>query len=82
VGNEVSYHELSTTIGNIEPATVEKYIGLLEKAFVIYRLQALSRNLRNEIKKGKKIYFFDNGIRNTIINNFNQLGMRDDKGAL
>lgn len=81
VGSEVSYNELSKRIG-IESATVEKYIDLLEKSFVIYKLPALSRNLRNEIKKGKKIYFYDNGVRNTIINNFNAIGLRDDKGAL
>lgn len=82
VGSEVSYNELAKTIGNINSATVEKYIDLLEKAFVIYKLPALSRNLRNEIKKGKKIYFYDNGIRNAIINNFNPLALRNDKGAL
>lgn len=82
VGSEVSYSELAKTIGNINSATVEKYINLLEKSFVVYKLPALSRNLRNEIKKGKKIYFYDNGILNSIINNFNPLGLRNDKGAL
>ena len=82
VGSEVSYNELAKTIGNINSTTVEKYIDLLEKAFVVYKLPALSRNLRNEIKKGKKIYFYDNGIRNAIINNFNPLALRNDKGAL
>lgn len=82
IGSEVSYNELAKTIGNINPATVEKYIDLLEKAFVVYKLPALSRNLRNEIKKGKKIYFYDNGIRNAIINNFNPLELRNDKGSL
>lgn len=82
LGSEVSYNELAKTIGNINSTTVEKYIDLLEKAFVIYKLPALSRNLRNEIKKGKKIYFYDNGIRNAIINNFNPLALRNDKGAL
>jgi predicted AAA+ superfamily ATPase len=82
VGSEVSYNELAKTIGNINSATVEKYVDLLEKAFVVYKLPALSRNLRNEIKKGKKIYFYDNGIRNAIINNFNPLALRNDKGAL
>lgn len=82
VGSELSYNELAKTIGNINSATVEKYIDLLEKAFVIYKLPALSRNLRNEIKKGKKIYFYDNGVRNAIINNFNPLALRNDKGAL
>jgi uncharacterized protein len=82
IGSEVSYHELAKTIGNIDPATVEKYLDILEKAFVIFKLPALSRNLRNEIKKGKKFYFFDTGIRNAVLNNFNQLALRQDKGAL
>jgi uncharacterized protein len=82
VGSEVSYSELAKTIGNINSVTVEKYIDLLEKSFVVFKLTALSRNLRNEIKKGKKIYFYDNGIRNAIINNFNPLALRNDKGAL
>jgi predicted AAA+ superfamily ATPase len=82
VGSEVSYHELAQTIGNIDTATVEKYLDLLEKAFVIFKLPAFSRNLRNEIKKGKKYYFFDNGIRNVLISNFTIPDMRQDKGAL
>lgn len=82
VGSEVSYHELAQTIGNIDTATVEKYLDLLEKAFVIFKLPAFNRNLRNEIKKGKKYYFYDNGIRNVLINNFTFPEMRQDKGAL
>lgn len=82
VGNEVSYNELANSIGNIDVATVEKYLDLLEKAYIIFKLPALSRNLRNELKKGKKYYFYDNGIRNVIINNFNPIGLRQDKGAL
>ena len=82
VGNEVSYNELANAIGNIDVATVEKYLDLLEKAYIIFKLPALSRNLRNELKKGKKYYFFDNGIRNVIINNFNPINLRQDKGAL
>jgi uncharacterized protein len=81
VGNEVSYAELAQTIG-VDAATVEKYIDILEKAFVIFKLTTLSRNLRNEIKKGKKIYFYDNGILNAITNNFNPILLRNDKGAL
>ncbi|MCW3123876.1 MAG: ATPase, partial [Flavipsychrobacter sp.] len=81
IGSEVSYHELAQTIG-ADKGTVEKYIDLLEKAFVIFRLPALNRNVRNEIKKGKKIYFFDCGIRNAIINDFNRIGSRTDTGAL
>ncbi|MBT0812545.1 ATP-binding protein [Litoribacter ruber] len=82
VGSEVSHYELSQTIGNIDTATVEKYLDLLEKAFVIYKLPAFSRNLRNEIKKGRKYYFYDNGIRNVLISNFTIPEMRQDKGAL
>ncbi len=77
VGNEVSYNELAQTLSS-DPKTVEKYIGLLEKTFVIFRLPALSRNLRNEISKSRKIYFYDNGIRNAIINNFNPVNTRQD----
>lgn len=82
VGSEISYHELSQTIGNIDTATVEKYLDLLEKAFVIFKLPAFSRNLRNELKKGKKYYFYDVGIRNVLISNFSSPDMRQDKGAL
>ncbi|HEY6082047.1 MAG TPA: ATP-binding protein, partial [Chitinophagaceae bacterium] len=82
VGSEVNYHELAQTVGNIDTATVEKYLDLLEKAFVIFKLPALSRNLRNEIKKGKKYYFYDNGIRNVLISNFSIPDLRQDKGAL
>ncbi|MEO8771371.1 MAG: ATP-binding protein [Ferruginibacter sp.] len=81
VGSEVSYNELAQTIG-ANKQTVEKYIDLLEKAFVIFVLPALNRNVRNEIKKGKKIYFYDCGIRNAIINNFNVMTSRTDAGAL
>ena len=82
VGSEVSYNELAQTIGNIDTLTVEKYLDLLEKAFVIFKLPAFSRNLRNEIKKSKKYYFYDNGIRNVLISNFSLPEMRQDKGAL
>jgi predicted AAA+ superfamily ATPase len=81
VGSKVSYQELSQMIGS-DPKTIEKYIDLLEKAYVVFRLPALNRNVRNEIKKGKKIYFFDCGIRNAAINNFNLLATRTDAGAL
>lgn len=81
IGSEVSYNELSKIVG-IDKATVESYIGLLEKCFVIFRLDSFSRNMRNEIQKGKKIYFYDNGIRNAIISNFAPLEMRNDVGAL
>jgi predicted AAA+ superfamily ATPase len=81
VGSEVSYNELSQTVG-ADKQTVEKYIDLLEKAYVVFRLPALNRNVRNEIKKGKKIYFYDCGIRNAIIGNFTPVNSRMDTGAL
>jgi len=81
LGSEVSYNELSNLIG-IDKETVENYINLLEKCFVIFRLESFSRNMRNEIKKGKKIYFYDNGVRNTIISNFAPPELRTDVGAL
>jgi predicted AAA+ superfamily ATPase len=82
LGSEVNYQELAKTIGNIDPGTVEKYIDLLEKAYVVYRLNGFSRNLRNELKKGKKVYFYDNGIRNMLISNYLPIENRLDKGAL
>ncbi len=81
VGNEVSFNEIGQLTG-ADSETVERYIDLLEKAYVVFRLNSLSRNARNEIKKGKKIYFYDNGIRNVIIKNFNPLSLRNDTGAL
>lgn len=81
IGSEVSYNELSQVVG-ADKGTVERYVDLLEKAFIVFRLNAFSRNVRNEIKKGKKIYFTDNGIRNAVIGNFQQLELRTDKGAL
>lgn len=81
VGNEVSYNELSQIAG-IDKATVISYIDLLEKAFVIFRLNPFARNLRNEISTSRKIYFYDNGVRNTIINNFAPITQRNDIGAL
>lgn len=81
VGNEVSYHELGQITG-LDNQTTEKYIDLLEKAFIIFRLSSLSRNLRNELKKSRKIYFYDNGLRNAVINQFNSMALRQDTGAL
>jgi predicted AAA+ superfamily ATPase len=69
VRNEVSYNELAQTVG-ADKTTVSEYIDLLEKAFVVFRLSPFARNLRNEISSTRKIYFYDNGVRNTIINNF------------
>ena len=81
IGSEVSYNELAQITG-ADKNTVEKYIDLLEKVFVIFRLPAFHGNVRNEIKKGRKIYFYDNGIRNAVINNFLPLQSRNDSGAL
>lgn len=81
VGSEVSYNELSKLLG-VDKETVENYIDLLEKCYVVFRLPSFSRNLRSEIKTGKKIYFYDNGIRNALISNFAPLKFRNDTGAL
>ena len=81
IGQEVSINELAQTAG-LDFHTVERYISLLEKSYVIFQLSPFSRNLRNEIKKSRKIYFFDNGIRNSVIKQFNPMGMRNDQGAL
>lgn len=81
IGNEVSYNEIAQLVG-VDKNTVNNYIDLLEKAFVIFRLNSFSKNLRNEIKLNRKIYFYDNGVRNMLIGNFNSLEFRQDKGAL
>jgi len=81
VGSQVSYNELAQLCG-LDTKTVEKYIILLEQVYVIFRLSSFSRNLRNELKKSRKIYFYDNGIRNGLIANFNQPENRADIGAL
>jgi predicted AAA+ superfamily ATPase len=81
VGSEVSYSELAQKIG-VNIATVQKYLYLLEEAFIIFTLRAFSRNLRNEIHKSQKIYFYDVGIRNALIRNFNPPEIRTDLGGL
>ncbi|MFH0923952.1 MAG: DUF4143 domain-containing protein, partial [Candidatus Falkowbacteria bacterium] len=81
IGSEVSYNELAGIVG-LDKKTIAAYIQILERAFIIFRLTPFSRNLRNELKKLRKIYFFDNGIRNALINNFNPAGLRQDFGAL
>jgi predicted AAA+ superfamily ATPase len=81
LGNEVSYNELSKILG-VDRMTIVNYIDLLEKAFVIFRLYPFSSNQRNEITSKPKIYFYDNGIRNAIIGQFNPLQSRMDSGAL
>ena len=81
VGDQVSYSELASTVG-IDVKTVESYIDVLEKCYIIFRLPSLSRNLRNELKNNRKIYFYDNGIRNALISNFSPIELRTDSGAL
>lgn len=81
VGSEVNYNELSNLL-QCNNLTVERYIDLLEKVFVVFRLHSISKNERNEIKKSKKVYFYDNGIRNAVISNFNPVENRNDTGAL
>ncbi len=81
MGSEVSYNELAQTVG-LDKETIGNYITLLEQAQVIFRLGSFSRNLRNELKFARKIYFYDNGIRNALINNFSDIEMRQDVGAL
>ncbi len=81
IGNEVSVNELSNTLG-IAKKSVERYLDLFEKGFIIKKVFGFSRNLRSEITKTARYYFFDNGIRNAIINNFNLLDQRDDIGML
>lgn len=81
VGNEVSYNELAGLVG-VDKNTVSNYVQILEKAFIIFRLSPFSRNLRNELKKLRKIYFYDTGIRNALINNLNPMDLRQDAGCL
>lgn len=81
VGNQVSYHELGQTVG-LNSETVASYINLLEQSFVLFKLSSFSRNLRNELKKSHKIYFYDNGVRNALIANYNPINLRNDIGAL
>lgn len=81
IGSEVSLNELSQLL-NVDKNTVANYIQILEKGFVVFTLHGYSKNLRNELKFAKKIYFWDNGVRNTVVNNFNSMEMRNDKGDL
>lgn len=81
VGSEVSYHEVATSVG-VDQTVVQRYLDLLEKAFVVFRLSAFSRNLRKEVVKTRKVYFYDLGIRNSLIQNLNPLDVRNDVGAL
>ncbi len=81
IGKEVSYNELGNQL-NMNRRTVERYLDLLEKTFVIFHVRGFSRNLRKEVTKNPRYYFFDNGIRNAVINNFNPLRLRNDVGML
>ena len=81
LGSEVSLNELAQLVG-VDKNTVGSYINILEKGFVVFRLGSFSKNLRNEIKTNQKIYFYDTGVRNAIIGNFNPMDQRTDKGGL
>jgi predicted AAA+ superfamily ATPase len=81
IGSQVSYNELSQLVG-LDLKTVDRYIDVLEKAYIVFRLGSFSRNLRNELKSSRKIYFWDLGIRNALIGNLNQIENRNDIGAL
>ena len=81
IGSEVSYNELAQTCG-LDPKTVEGYVTLLEKSYIVFRLGSFSRNLRNELKFSRKIYFWDCGIRNAVIGNYQMAESRMDTGAL
>ena len=81
IGKEVSYNELGTSLG-MSKNTVDHYLDLLEKAFVLQKLGGFSRNLRNEVTKNSRYYFCDNGVRNALINNFNPIDLRNDIGEL
>ena len=81
VGSEVNYNELALMVG-VDKNTISKYIDILQQGFVLFKLASFSRNIRNEIKSNKKIYFYDNGVRNMILGDFSPIDMRMDKGAL
>lgn len=81
IGNEVSYNELANLIG-VNSKTVMSYLEILEKAFIVFRLRPFSRNHRKELAKLRKVYFYDTGLRNALINNFNSFGLRADVGSL
>ena len=81
IGSQVSYNEIGNLIG-LDSKTVEKYIDILEKSFIVFRLSSFSRNLRNELKTSRKIFFWDLGIRNAVIGNLSYVENRQDAGAL
>lgn len=81
LGSEVSFHELGKILG-LNSLTIQRYMDLLEKSYVIFHLRSFSRNVRSELKKSRKIYFYDNGVRNALIGDFKPLSLRQDVGAL
>ena len=81
IGNLINYSELASSL-KIDQRTVKRYIEIFEQSFIIYRLNPISKNSRSEIIKSSKIYFYDIGLRNAIINNFEDINVRPDKGAL
>jgi len=81
VGSEVNYNELAQLVG-VDKNTINNYIDILQKGYVVFKLGSFSRNLRNEIKRNQKIYFYDIGVRNMVIGNFTSLELRQDKGAI
>ena len=81
IGNQVSYNEIGKLIG-LDSKTVERYIDILEKSYIVFRLGSFSRNLRNELKSSRKVFFWDLGIRNAVIGNLSQVESRTDVGAL
>lgn len=81
IGSEVSFNELGKLVG-LNSLTVQRYIDLMEKSYIIFHLRSYSRNVRSELKKSRKIYFYDNGVRNAILGDFKPLDLRQDNGAL
>ena len=81
IGQEVSFAELAASLA-LNRQTVERYLDLLEKVFVIFKVGGFSRNLRKEVTKNPRYYFYDNGVRNSLIQNFNPLALRNDVGQL
>ena len=81
MGSEVSFNELSRLLG-LNSQTIRRYVDLLEKSFVVFHLRSFSRNMRNELKKSQKIYFYDNGVRNAVLGDFKPIQLRQDTGAL
>ncbi len=81
IGNDISYNELAANL-HTTVKTIQRYLEILEKSYIIFRLNGFSRNLRKEFSKTPRFFFWDNGIRNSIITNFNNFEMRDDVGRL